>query len=342
MTPRFSVQHQDQFLNPLSWQIDEGPATLNPGESALYQISTNKYTHGFLLHENAHVVATDANGIYELRTVARLEPDVTYLWPESIPNPDFRVWDAASNAPIHWHFLNDPPGTGKLGPVKKGARPGLEIRLDTSDHGYKWAAVQNLVLFPQKPFDIWLYLDPAQQHAADTAYGVEFNDGEHRLWILYGGADYTGNAPEGVRILQRRMPVGVWTLQEIDLPALYAEAGWDPPPFEPAVYRGLDADFPLMWLRLMVATSGDSGKVVSATFGPLEHDYRVAPQDRMAQILNDPAGFYLRLARAHAQDRNYQRAIEAYQEALRFSPGNAEALQGLERVREHLNGKADQ
>lgn len=342
MRPRFAVQHQDQFLNPLSWQIDDGPAALGPGESATYRISTDKNTYGFLLHENAHVVATDANGNYKLRTVARLEPDVTYLWPESIPNPDFQVWDAASNAPIHWHFLNDPPGTGQIAPIHKDDRPGLTIKLDTSYPGYKWAAVQNLIVFPQRPFGVWLYLDPALQDARDVAYGLEFNDGEHRLWVLYGTQDYAGSAPDGVRILRRWLPAGAWSLQEIDLPALYAEAGWDPPPFAPAVYRGLDADFQLVWLRLMIATPAETRQVPSAYFGPIEYEYQMDPQDRMAQILDDPADFYVRLARAQAQDRNYWRALEAYQQALRFSPGNAEALEEMQQLREHLSGRQGQ
>jgi uncharacterized membrane protein len=337
MTPRFSVQHQNQLLNPLSWHIDEGPSTLGPGQSATYKISTNKNTFGFLFHEDAQVVATDASGNYGLRAVARLQPDFTYLWPEAITNPDFRFWDTDDNAPSFWPLLSEPPGSGRVTPDYKDGRVSLKVTLDTSSPGYKWTALQNLITYQHKAFGIWLYVDPALENRSDVAYGLEFDDGEHRLWLLFGAEEYGGSVPDGVRIVQRSTPVGTWVYQEIDLPALYAEVGWEPPPFKLAVFRGLDADFQLLWLSLMVATTAETGEEISAYFGPFEQDYHVTPQLRMAQALDDPAAYYIRSAQTHIRDRNYLRALEAYQQALKFSPDSAEALEGVEQVRQHLD-----
>jgi uncharacterized membrane protein len=340
MTPRFFVQHQDQLLNPLSWHIDEGPPTLGPDESATYKISTDKNTFGFLFHEDAQVVATDARGNYELRAVARLQPDFTYLWPEAISNPDFRFWDTAANTPSFWYLLNEPSGAGRVTPVYKDSRVSLKITLDTSSPGYKWTALQNLITYQHKAFGIWLYVDPTLENRSDVAYGLEFDDGEHRLWLLFGAEEYAGGAPDGVRIVQRSLPVGTWIYQEIDLPVLYAGAGWEPPPFKPAVFRGLDADFQLLWLRLMVAATADTGEEISAYFGPFEQDYHVTPQLRMAQALDDPAAYYIRLAQTHSRDRNYLRALEAYEQALWFSPYSTEALEGIEQVRQQLDRRS--
>jgi hypothetical protein len=129
--------------------------------------------------------------------------------------------------------------------------------------------------------------------------------------------------------------VGTWEVQEVDLRALYAEAGWEEPPHTPAVYRGLDAEYQLIWLRLFVAAGTGSKDPISAYFGPVEQDYRVKPQTRMSQTLDNPTSFYLRLAEKHVRDRNYARAMEAYQQALALSPGDRRALEGVEQIRQH-------
>jgi hypothetical protein len=349
MTPRFAVQHPDQYLNPLSWHLDQGPATLDPGETAIYEISTDLHTYGFLLHEGAQIVATDASGNYGLRAVARLEPDFTYLWPEAITNPEYRVWDTARNAPTHWYLLDDPPASARASPVYKKGRLAVELEVDTRTPGLKTTALQNLITYQPGPFGIWLYLDPALAEAPSTAYGLEFEDDEHRLRVLFTAADGSGREaayrdaaygdPSRAYVVQRNIPVGTWTYQEIDLPALYAEVGWEPPPWIPAVFRGLDGHFQLLWLRLLVETSAETEGDLTATFGAIEQDYRISPELRMAQTLDDPAGFYIRLAQTHVRDRNYARAVEAYEQALQWDPSNAKALAGLEQVQQKLDGR---
>jgi hypothetical protein len=341
MVPRFSVQHQNRTMNPYPWHIDQGPATLGPGEAAAYRISVGNYKLGFLFHEDAQIVATDAHGNYGLRAVASLEPDLTYFYPEAINNSKYRVWDSASGAPSFWQLLSDPLGSAHATPLYIDGRVGLDISLDSDPQGREWAALQSLILYQQKPFGIWLNLDPLIAETSGVAYGLEFDDGVHRLWVLFGARDYTGDFPDGVHIVHRRIPVGAWTYQEIDLPALYAGAGWESPPFRPAVFGQVDADFQLLWLRLMVTTGTETTGQISAHFGPIEQDYRLSPQTRMAQTLDDPGDFYLRLAQRHVRDRNYLRALETYQQALNFSPENSEALEGIQQMRQLLSGSLE-
>ncbi|MDE3090417.1 MAG: hypothetical protein KGJ80_13630, partial [Chloroflexota bacterium] len=81
LTPRFALQHRFGTLNPLPWDIDDGPASLAPGQSAIYRISTGDNSRAFLAHEAAQVVVTDARGDYSLRGLATIVPDHSYLFP---------------------------------------------------------------------------------------------------------------------------------------------------------------------------------------------------------------------------------------------------------------------
>jgi hypothetical protein len=342
MSPRFSVQHQDQFLNPLSWQIDTGPPTLGPGESAVYQISAEQDSHGFLLHESAQVVASDADGDYSLRVVEPLIPDFTYLWPEAIANPTYWVWDVGRKAPTHWYLISPQENSVRVFPIQLEGKLAVGLAMDTETPGIKTASLQNQIVFQHEPFAIWLYLDPAVASATDTEYGLEFDDGERRLRILFDADQGTSRDTVPLdsattRVARLVIPAGTWSRTEIDLPALYAEAGWDPPPLVPAVHRGVDAHFQLMQFRLLVETASQGEADLVVAFGPIEQDYRVEPQQRMAQTLDNPAGFYLRLAQTHVRDRNYRRALEAYQQALRWAPDSRDAQTGVDQVLQRLH-----
>ncbi len=333
LTPRFFVQHQDQYLNPLAWDILNGPLTLASGQTALYTIATHQRSYGFLFHENAQIVVADAGGNYDLRAVAQLKPDVSYLWPEAITNPNFQLWDSNSNAPSHWRLNSVPDYAATLSPFDQDNRIAVRFSLDTTQTGRAWATLQNQVTFLYRPFNVWLYYDPSLLGASEVAYGLEISDGTHQVWVLFGPNPYTGSAPANTYVIQHTLPVATWVRQEIDLQALYAEAGWPLPPFVPTVFRNVEADFQLIWLRLMVTGRSDSAQPLVAEFGPIEQDYTTTPQDRMAQILDDPAAYYVRLGETYERDRNFDRAQEAYEQALDFEPDNTAALAAIEQLK---------
>ena len=342
MAPRFSVQHQGQFMNPLAWNIDAGPPALGPGESAVYQISTELDSYGFLLHESGQVVATDAGGDYSLRAVASVYPDFTYLWPEAIANPTYWVWDVGRNMPTHWYLISDLEDSVRVFPTQLEGKLAVGFAVDADTPGIKTASLQSQIIFQYNPFAIWLYLDPAVASATGTEYGLEFDDGLHRLRILFdpdgsASSDTATRDSRGTRVVRRSIPAGTWHRAEIDLPALYAEAGWDPPPFVPALHRGVDAHFQVMQFRMLFETASQGEADLAVAFGPIEQDYRVEPKQRMAQTLDNPAGFYLSLAQTHVRDRNYRRALEAYQQALQWAPESIDARTGIEQVRHQLD-----
>lgn len=332
LTPRFFVQHQDQHLSPLAWEINEGPLSLRPGDVAHYMISTRQSTYSFLFHEDAQLIVTDAGGNYDLRAVIRLEPDHSYFWPEAITNPDFRFWDTSTEVPSHWSLISEPPHVANVTPLVKNDRLGVRLSLNMTQTAQAWTVLQNLVEYQHEPFGIWLYYDSSLLNVSEVAYGLEINDSVHQLWILYGPKPYNGPVPVDTYVMQHTIPADTWVFREIDLDALYAEAGWPPAPFVRTVFRDVDSDFQLIWLRLMVTAQSDTPRTIDAVFGPLDQGYTLSPQFRMAHTMDDPADYYVRLGEAYVRERNYDRAQEAFEQALKFEPDNTSALIGIEQL----------
>jgi hypothetical protein len=342
LTPRFALQHRYTTGNPLPWYIDQGPRSLSPGQAAVYHISTERRDRIFFAHDTAQLVVTDAGGDYSLRGVATIQADSSFLWPDAIPNPMYRFWDSGLGAPIFWGLVADPPGSGAVSPGNKAGRGALTLTLDADGKGLNRVALESVVTFPLHPFGIWVYSEPPAENLSSVAYGLEIDDGEHQLWILFGPQEYTGPLEDGQYIINYTVPSRRWVYQEIDLLTAYVEAGWQLPALKPAIYRELDMDFRLVHLRLLLAADGPADNL-QATFGPIEQDnYRVEPQTLMAEALDDPTSYYIRLAESYTRERNYSRALEAYRRALHYSPGDSQALDGMKRVRQRLAGESSQ
>lgn len=328
LTPRFAIQSARSVANPLPWYIEAGPRSLHPGQSAVYNISNHRADRAFFAQEAVQIVVTDAGGDYALRAVLTVEPDRAYLWPDAIPNADYRIWNMSQTAPIFWSLF----GSGLALPVSEGGRDGVRLSLESAPDAPRRMALANTILFPPKPFGIWLY-PPADD--PEVAYGIEILDGEHRLWVLFGPQAYAGPAEEGLSVIHRAAPAGEWSYHEIDLRAVYAEAGQPLPPLRRVSYRGMSLDAQEIELRLLFI-AGES-PINEAIFGPLaQKDYRVPPPALMAETLDDPAAYYARLGEAYERERNYQRALEAYRRALDFAPGRADLLEGVERVKQQI------
>lgn len=334
VAPRIAVQHGASSV--VAWQIDEGAPTLQPGQTAAYRASSANSSETFFVWETAQIVVTDAGGSYELRGVATLAADSTYLWPDAVENPAYAVWYPGANSPVAWALRVSPVGSGAVALAKKDGRDALAITLSPStsisssgfSHDLTYAAVESSLTFPRKPLGIWLYVDPPQQNGESNAYGIETDDGDHRLWMVFGPQSYNGPSPAQA-ILNRIVPQRQWVYQQIDLAQTYADLHWPIPGLQPILFRGLASDFRPVRLRLFVAASGQKGPVV-AYFGPIVQDYRIPPETLMAEVLADPAAYYVRLGDAYLKQSNYRRAIDAYQQALDFSPGNESTTIKLE------------
>lgn len=325
ITPRFSVQKTSASFNPLAWHIDEGPLTIPGRQSATFRISPENPADSFYVHEQVQIIVTDADGDYGLRGSASIGPDPSFLWPDAIPNPGFLFWDQASHTPIFWSYE---PGTSsnQIGLVQKGGKNALMIDPTSASANSGRIGLENWIIFPDRPFGLWVYAEPRSA----LTYGIELDDGTHRLQILFDRRN-SSEVANGTLILNRSVPEGQWSYQVIDFPSIYAQAGWPTPAPTPSVYRTINADLSLVMLHLFASSPGGQGDA-QAYFGPIVQDYGVNSQALMASTLDDPVGYYMRLADSYVQERNYGRAIEAYQRALVYAPGNAEAIEGMKKA----------
>lgn len=342
LSPRFAVQ-RFPYPNPSPWKIDSGPQELFPGESATYRISNTRDELLFHAHEMAQVIVSDSGGDYSLGAVTTVVPDQSFLWPDAIPNPAYEFWDHAENAPVFWSVSASPPESGTVIPVPSDNRLALKLVLQAKKEGLNRIDVQNWINIPTTPFGIWLFWDPRIEDPGSVAYGLEIDDGKHLLWFLFGSSDYSEILVPEQHIVHQTIPPRTWVFSEIDIPAAYDEAGWEFPDLKQAPgYRGLDIDLRMVNLRLFLAANGPRDSSLEAYFGPIEQEgYQIRPQALMAETLDDPAGYYERLAGFYERSRNYGRALEAYRRALQFSADNLEFKNEVERLARLADTKID-
>lgn len=328
VTPRFAVQQRAATMNPLPWTIHRGPLTVPPGGSAVYHIATGRADRSFSVFQGVELVVTDAGGDYALRGAAPIGPEPSFLWPDAIPNPSYHYWDQARTAPLSWELVTDPVGSASLLPSNGDGPATLMLTLDAQSAGVNRVSLRSQVVLPLKPFGVWVYWDPPASAASSVAYGLEIDDGRHQLWFLFGSQGNAELLGDEAYVVTLDVPLRTWNLQQIDVPAAYAEAGWRLPEPSPARYRGLDIDLRLVHVSLFLAARGPAGKL-QAHFGPVvQEDYCVAPRTLMAETLDDPVSYYLRLVELYSRDRNTIRASEARQRAIQYSGRSLPLLNG--------------
>ncbi|MFH0848915.1 MAG: hypothetical protein V1857_05385 [archaeon] len=117
---------------------------------------------------------------------------------------------------------------------------GMHVVQDGVDDGHEWATIhvrQDLTgtaaqaLFNQ-PFTIAVF--PTFPYVHDSGYprnvfGVEIYDGNHLLWIVFSNTEERTDQINQHRIIVIRAPSNEWSVQKIDLAAIYRAAGWQPP-----------------------------------------------------------------------------------------------------------------
>jgi hypothetical protein len=336
LTPRFGVHSDVTTYNTLPWLIESGPLALEPGQSAVYQISSNGQP-SFPASSVGQVVVTDARGNYALRGVATIGPDRSFLWPDAIPNPEFLFWDSTATAPIFWGFHARPFGVGSASYAQKDGRNTVLLALDPQYPGPKVVAINSFILVPYTPFGVWVYVDAPSGSAAQ--YGIEFGDHDHVLTLRFGARDQMEQVSDGHVMIERAVPVGVWSYQEIDLIGLYRQAGWEPPPFQPLEYRRIDADFRAVDMSFFLTSDGTADEA-RVHFGPIEQaGYKVRPETLMAETLSDPAGYYVRLAERYVAERNYTRALDALERAQGYAPSDVTISSRIDEIYTHLEGE---
>jgi uncharacterized membrane protein len=331
MTPRFAIQARSNAANPLTWYIEHGPLDLSAGETATYSIVSNRSDRTFRGWEPAQLIVTDAGGDYAMRGVLTIEPDPAFQWPEMIPNADYRTWDEGQGMPMYWL----PSNLDSASLVNQDGRQAIQLNARPTADVPSEHSLFTSFLHPGIPFGTWLYPPVG---SASSAYGLQVFDGTNRLWILFGPRPYAGHIPGGVHVLQRIVPAGAWRYQKIDVDSAYAEAGLSLPPLSLNYFRGLVIEARVIRLGLFFTT--DPSATGEALFGPiLQSNDRPTPQALMAETLTHPAEYYARLGKEYELQRNHGLAFEAYQNALRFAPGEKGILTTIDRLRRLMAGE---
>jgi hypothetical protein len=335
LRPRFAIQHQSSTWNPLPWRIISGPPTLYPGQRAVYVITADSVDRSFNPFDPTQLIITSATETYTLRGSLALEPDRSLLWPGSVVNPLFHFWPQEENAPLAWQLEKAPKSSGSI-TFDHLDKEGILLSLDESDKGPREISLKQEILFPQQPIGFWVYSEPQTNESKGTAFGVSFAEAEHELWILFVDNHYAGPKPLNGETLYYPIPAGEWSYQEIDLLSIYQQLGWSHPPLKPSLFRGLDTDLRVITLRLLLA-SDRSTPGIQARFGPIIQEFdSIQPSDQMTETFQSPETYYLRLANRYAQQRNYQRALIAYEQALIYAPDLQAAQEGLTRMQAYL------
>ncbi len=332
MEPRFFVQRS--WGNSMPWYIDSGPRVLQPQETASYQISAQSTDRTPNIFEPYVITVHDAGGDYALTASLNLAPDRAVLWPDLINNASYLYWTQNQQAPVYWSFLNNSNGASYVTMTEINERPALTLMLNTSRARSNRVEVVNQMIFPDKPFGIWVYVDTLNNPDQGWLEGIEFNDAQQRLLMVFdpNNPDSTQLTASGY-ILTRHVPANAWTYVEINLPQIYADLDLPLPELRRTVFfNQVDTNLRVLNLRLFAVTQLENASL-HAYFGEIvQPDDTNRPIALMADAINDPATYYRDLGNFHISYRNYENAAEAFLRVLDYAPGDAEALSRLRQI----------
>lgn len=277
----------------------------------------------------------------------------------AVMTPRFAVQPELSTQALPWHIISGPeqlpPGTvgdyvitageatNKAFHVGRGAqvsytlhdeRPALLVALGTNPFAAARPEVRirQTVSFPDQ-FSIWVYPTVTTPDPADEIYGLEFDDGAHRLWVLFGAAEMSGeiDGPDH-RFVYVRALLNKWSRQTVNLRALYRQFGWAQPLATPRYKR--DVRYAVTQVQLSMIVASASRQTTTWWFGPLEQAVgSYTAEALVTEALDHPDQYYITLGDQHRHSHNYHLAIEAYEQALVYNPDNAAAYFGLGEAR---------
>jgi hypothetical protein len=324
--PRFALQHAGSSANPIPTQIERGALTLAPGATDRYTVYTPLELDSFAPYEPAQLVVTDAAEDYDMRGVARLPADTSYLYPNAIPNPAFHYWNSGKTGPLFW--IRDPAATDSALAVfdPMAGRDALRLTIATPNEETSRLIFENAVLLLDQPFQMGVYAD-AEAVRAKASFGIECDDGEH-LFRLNFGAPPTS----GILALPMAFQPGQWSDVVIDLPKIYREQGWTLPTPQKTVVQGIEAQFRLLRLRLYVQVDQPVAPV-SVWFSAIKQETRYLPEDAMRETLTNLTDYYVRYAEEQFVLGNYARSRDAYERALRYAPTDDTIRTRLEQLK---------
>lgn len=313
LTPRFFIRLNGQTALP--WYILDGEEQLQSDERDIYTIRVDRDDRSFVPYQVVQLEVKDANENYRLNNLIRIEPDKSYLFPDTVANPTFRYW--SDDSPIYWVWQNQAPDT-----QKSYTDEGLLLRFDLPDTRIQRATLRSRIIFPRHT--LTFRIPPKQDIDASLVHGVEFNDGRNKLIFVFGEEASSYQSRDGTQVIIYPVLSDDWTTHEINLLEVYQELGWELPSFQRAAYRGIyDLDLRFVDISVFVAARGEADNVVETFITSLVPDNQPPLTEILIEEnLTDVGDYYLRLANWHIDYRNYDHALNAYREALAIEPEN--------------------
>ncbi|MCH8876455.1 MAG: tetratricopeptide repeat protein [Chloroflexi bacterium] len=335
LTPRFAIQ--SRINQPYPWLIESGPISLKPGEEGIYEINTDLPYRMIDLARGAFLVVTDASGDYRLRGTLQIQRDFSLLGPDPIFNSAYLHGPGEDEIPWGWGFDNQAqkPLSVRDFDTPEGFRA-IEIGLTPTMHSESWESVglSQWITFPMEKLLIWVYPPPLESTSREElsiAYGLEFDDGLQKLWILFGPEAAAGYLAENHYYTYQPAPANRWSEQPVDLRAIYDRLDWKLPPIQRIVRGDLELLTRMVTVKLIVAARDQQeASAVSAMFGPLSVDQGRHPiRERVAETVQNQAEYYTAIGDLKLKQRNFADASTDYYVALSSDPEHLRAYLGL-------------
>jgi hypothetical protein len=272
--PVVSVQRAS--WQPYPWHLESGPRLIGPGSAARYRADTDLVYQMLDLREGGQVVVTDADG--GGRGTSRITPDPSFSNVGGAFNAEYRQSRLGEPVPWGWEFRPAAANPGVLQRSRTSdGRGAVELGVLAQPGGsWELARLSQTLVFPIGELRVPVAPPAAPVYVGDrlvTACGLEFDDGRHRLWVLFGpGPERSGSLGPGHAYETRFAAGGRWTEERVDLHRLYARLGWPVPPPRRLVRGDLELLTPLVTVSLIVGgRDRTEAEPIQGRLGPLTH-----------------------------------------------------------------------
>lgn len=340
--PRFAIQH-DGGGQALPWSVISGPESLNAGETAEYVIGNEgSYLDALPIDQGGQIVVSDANGSYVRRALVTVPASTSTASSDLIHNPDFGYWNDDGSLPINWTMsVSGSSNVAAESEEVEGHRAlslNFQNRLEMPET-FLMHLTQR-ISFPGA-LSIWVHPALEMSPTSGEVYGLEFDDGFHRLWILFGSTESKMVvAPANHAVMYVLAPLNAWSRQTIDLAQLYQQLNWKLPAY--SVRAGAVIDHPVRQIDLSLIASNNLTLESTWLFGAIEQDRDAMSLDHLvADTLANSDAYYVYVGNQYYLQRNYDQARQAYTRALTYDPTNAEAYFGIAQAKWNLRDFRD-
>lgn len=329
VTPRFSLYN----LAPFFWQIETGPETIAPGDSAQFEITGKWPLPTYFYRDGMRVAVWDAED-YSLRGVAFIDDDVTPGYPGVVPNGDFRYWQDGE-APANWELLTRPTHADALTRLGEDDAPGIlrfTVTPAAERNEFAYTMLNTVLMFPEVPIDIWVKPPSGANALPDlnTIYGLELRADDKTVWVLFGDEHAQGIIAPDHYYWMRPTPRDAWSRQRLYVRDIFADLGLviNTMEREPmARFNHLNYPKTRLEFRLLLAARNMDTETLTAEFGTI-HNTQLMP-DRSAMVrdaLEHPERILIWRGEQNWQNRNYAVALDYFDRALELAPDEARAI----------------